>query len=285
MAVESKQITIIQLLLKRPEIDFKRESDAFKTAIDFDLPELLNLFLNHEKFDDLLTIKPFESYVQGSVRYGSKGVSLRVLLDSGKFSVNERTELGSTILYVCVRGGREEMIKILLTYKDIDLNLVDSIERGDTALHLACSGYHIKIVELLLADDRTDPNLLNYRKQTPLMRAVRKCDLRFIHALLACERVHVNSKQSEVWTALHYAVSVIEGPSVRAFRCYNDDYFGQVDIVRALIRAGADVLARTYNGDSPRDDSKDDYISEILVAAEREALAKLLANTTVCHEV
>eukprot|EP01083_Nonionella_stella_P189528 701044_1 len=83
MAAESKEITIIQLLLKRPEIDFKRESDAFKTAIDFDLHELLNLFLNHEKFDDLLTIKPFESYLQGSVRYGSKGISLRVLLDSG----------------------------------------------------------------------------------------------------------------------------------------------------------------------------------------------------------
>eukprot|EP01083_Nonionella_stella_P279615 951128_1 len=98
-----------------------------------------------------------------------------------------------------------------------------------------------------------------------------------------CEKVDVNFKQPFVkstrsWvlsisggrTALHWAVLSIEDQEYRQYSRYRSDYSTQVKIVRALISAGADVLAHTYKGESPRDVCRDDDTSEILVAAERE---------------
>eukprot|EP01083_Nonionella_stella_P075514 205338_1 len=277
MAVKSKSIEIIRLLLEYPKIDLKREMRAFQTAIASNLSELLSLFLNHKQFDDLLSVKSSLPCLHIAVLTVSTGVSLRMLLESDKFNINEQSLNGPSVLEFCAKNNREEMVKILLARDDIDTNSSNST--GETALHAACSEVDVywnnKTVALLLADERTDPNLLNRRNQTPLMCAAERGNVYLAEALVACERVNVSFKEpTDGWTALHFA----------AFKITYDHNEDEYQLIRTLIRAGADVFARASDCRIPRDLCNHIEGSEILAAAERDVLTKLLTRTTVCHD-
>eukprot|EP01083_Nonionella_stella_P111138 325867_1 len=279
LAVESREIDTIRLLLSHPKIDMRRERRAFQDSIKTGVAELLTLFLEHEKFDDLLLDRRYQ-YLHvacaSTLSTNSSGTtSLRVLLDSGKFNINDKSTHGLSALNFCAANNCEAALKIVLSRKDLDINSPGS--SGElTALHVACCKLNTKIVRLLLADDRIDPNLLNQMNQTPLILAVQQEHLELVEALMDCEKVDVNFRQPLVIdstrccevrvsagrTALHWAVLSIEDQEYRQYSRYRSDYSTQVKIVRALISAGADVLAHTCKGESPRDVSNDDAISE-----------------------
>lgn len=87
--------------------------------------------------------------------YGLRSV-VKLILSKG-VEVNVRDGgLGRTPLACAVRGGHETVVKLLLTHKGVDPNLVDYSKRSP--LYIAIENGNEAIAKLLLVDDRIDVN-------------------------------------------------------------------------------------------------------------------------------
>lgn len=79
-------------------------------------------------------------------------------------------ETRQTLLMLCasIKHSNLEIFKLILSYKP-NLNLQDGV--GRTALHLACRGGRIEMVRLLIAYEELDVNVRSCGGETPLMCA------------------------------------------------------------------------------------------------------------------
>ena len=87
----------------------------------------------------------------------------------------------------------------------MNVNCVED-ERGLTALHWAAKLGHVRIVRLLLADDRVD---VNYRSQTggtALHIAAENGHAEVVQLLLGSDKIDVNSKDEYGRTPMNYAM-------------------------------------------------------------------------------
>lgn len=107
-------------------------------------------------------------------------------------------------------------------------------DRGQAPLHWALRHQSGAALQALLADPRTDVNLLNGLGESPLALAALRARLDWVKALVARgARVLPESGQPQ-WQALHYAASGEDG-----------------GVVAWLLAQGADVDARSPNGSTP----------------------------------
>jgi len=91
------------------------------------------------------------------------------LLRSGT-DVNYADEKGDTALMICVRGGNENVVKLLLKHKGIDVNRVD--ENGDTALMHSVRCSNVLILGLLLNHEKINIDVKNNKGESALMMAL-----------------------------------------------------------------------------------------------------------------
>lgn len=91
--------------------------------------------------------------------------------------------LGQTVVHECVIHSMLETLRILLSCKELNINIQDRI--GNTALHYAVKGDDIKSVRLLLKRDDIILNLENRLGLTPLRTAIRNGDYQIMELLLA----------------------------------------------------------------------------------------------------
>ncbi|XP_061483831.1 osteoclast-stimulating factor 1 isoform X2 [Rhineura floridana] len=86
---------------------------------------------------------------------------LRECLDN-RVGVNGLDKAGSTALYWACHGGHKDIVEVLLTQPNVELNQQNKL--GDTALHAAAWKGYADIVETLLAKDimRTLSNAEEY---------------------------------------------------------------------------------------------------------------------------
>lgn len=98
------------------------------------------------------------------------------------------------------RGDLKE-IQPLLQQKDIDPNEKE-IHSGSTPLLFACFHCHFEIVQLLLNDDRVDPNITNQIGRTPFWWACRKGDIDIVKFMIDHPKVDINKEDNNGWTPL-----------------------------------------------------------------------------------
>jgi len=165
----------------------------------------------------------------------------RLLIEHGA-NVNVQSKQGRTpLMLASIRDGGSDIVALLLS-KGADVKARDN--RGDTALGLAAEVGDVAIMRLLLAKG-ADVTVRNHKGETPLIQA--SISTRPEAARLLLQRgVDVNAattwynsvKNGQIallkLTALHHAATV-----------------GPVEMVRALLDAGANVNAKDSRGFTP----------------------------------
>ncbi len=129
---------------------------------------------------------------------------------------------GSNVLHKAALQGRTDVVNILLTSADLDVNACDPSQGSRNPLMLAAIYGYVGVVEILLKRDDLLPSLRADR--TALMFAATEDQLEIVKLLLKDPRVSINDQDQLGATALMLAA-----------------YFGYTSIVEALLDAGADA--------------------------------------------
>lgn len=224
---------------------------------------------------------------------GDLGV-LRGLLNCRDTDPNILDKDQCTPLCLAIREENFEAARILLAFKNVDVNLGGGI--FGSPLHLAVVRLELWLIEALI-ERGANVNKVDSDGKTPLhfvMSLFSKnpdaCTT--ISAMLVRSGAHVNCRDSDNWTSLHTAVRKGQTKGVRTITKLNQRLLGEqgvlasyeafdldalggvhrwsalhlachgghIDIVRELVRAGADVFVRNAHGQLPRHCAKGNYI-------------------------
>jgi ankyrin repeat protein len=101
---------------------------------------------------------------------------------------------GSTPLHSAAVIGRADIVKLLLSHADIDININSTTRKRRTPLHEAVSSGHLRVVELLLQHERTNAKLKEFYGHTPLRLAAFGMHLEIANLLLNHEDMKATSK-------------------------------------------------------------------------------------------
>lgn len=107
-----------------------------------------------------------------------------------------------TALTLACASGHNEIVTMLLSRGDIDVNAKDNKRELQTALMWACKKGYESIVKLLLAREDVDVDAKYTLEMTVLMGACLQGHEDVVEMLLAREDVNVNAKDKEGKTAL-----------------------------------------------------------------------------------
>lgn len=158
--------------------------------------------------------------------WSNSSEEVRNLLSSDKSAVNQPLDDGLLPIHIASHSGAAECIPLLLE-AGADVNA--KLPQGSTPLYIASRNSHAKCVQELLKAPR-----LHRVPDSAVCTAASNGALDVIKVLLADERTNVNAKTDERVSALFLATIQ-----------------GHLDVVKALIEAGADVNLRTEDGRTP----------------------------------
>ena len=198
----------------------------------------------------------------------AKEEGLRMLSQTPKAAKEER-------LRDAAYGGDVEEVKKLLK-EGVDPNAVDI--DGRTALHLA---FEIEVIKVLLASKKIDVNARDSRGTTALQEAAEKNDLTRVKLLLdAGAKPHLAGIAK--YTPLHETtnVKVAEALLAKGARLdaqanlnqtplHRSVILGNIELTRLYLEKGADLNAKTTDGETPFDYADNKEIKEMLSAAAK----------------
>jgi len=124
---------------------------------------------------------------------------------------------GNTALHYAAAIGHEEIVICLLKHSGLDVNRENS--HRTTALILASGNGNIKIIEMLLADNRTNPNHMSTSGMSALHMAAQRGRLLSVRAMLTHPSLEINQQTPDAHgadTALHMAARLGKAKVVRA---------------------------------------------------------------------
>ena len=164
-----------------------------------------------------------------SCRYGH--VDIARTLVNHKANVNAKTDSGDTPLTLAARNKHDNVVHALLSDSQC---LVDAKgQDGYTALQYSCRYGHDDIVRTLVKH-KANVNARTDNGDTPLTLAAGHGHDNVVHTLLSDSQCPVDAKGKDGYTALHYSCR-----------------YGNVGLVRALVKNKADVNVKTNSGDTP----------------------------------
>ena len=110
-----------------------------------------------------------------------------------RYSLSESKVLNRTCLIAAVRGQHMKVVELLLKQRKTDVNFQD--DQGMAALHYACVRENTQIIEMLLSHPKVNPNLREWNgDRSPLELAVIGGHLDAVQILLASSQVRVDMK-------------------------------------------------------------------------------------------
>ena len=217
------------------------------------------------------------------------GDLVKVQAQVGKFDINAKGEENETALIKAARGGNTEVVKLLLT---LNANVNITGEYGGTALNCACSQGHIEVVLALLRSPTINVNYALNGRHTALQSALIWGHTEIALALISTPGIDVhyvddiglsfgssncdfNGTDKRGMTALQYAclyghttivLALLAKPGISInhvnqaketavwFASYPfDEHKGHLEIVKALVAAGADASIANTDGKKPID--------------------------------
>jgi ankyrin repeat protein len=190
---------------------------------------------------------------------------VELLLADKKTDVNLSDPYGNTPLIQAVSDGRGNIVKMLLA-AGVDVNVKDKVLGGVTALQVAVSAGNEDMVKLLLADKKIDVNLTDDTGSFPLFTAVLLRNKNIVQALLnaGANREKELVKRDSKMTALQLAqargdtdmVKLLQGSSLAQLEQKKESdvtvqspnemlvehaRLGKVDEMREDLKKGADI--------------------------------------------
>ncbi|XP_065337937.1 uncharacterized protein LOC135938275 isoform X1 [Cloeon dipterum] len=153
--------------------------------------------------------------------------NLEFLLQLGCFSVDDRTTDERTPLHLAASREDAQACKLLLQ-NGADATLVNN--EGSNALHFACEGGNLDVLELLLSLGTIDLNAKNKDGNTVLHLAAEKSNLQITQYLLGSGQVSVDERDKRGSTAFHLAAK-----------------FARVEMCKLLLTGGADLYTESDN--------------------------------------
>ncbi|KAK8052485.1 hypothetical protein PG993_003870 [Apiospora rasikravindrae] len=135
-----------------------------------------------------------------------------------------------TALTWAIMNGRPKIVKLLLTRKEIDLDLQCPGDFNLNALHRAVADDELEIAELILADGRISIESMDPDRTTPLILAASSGYDEMVSLLLK-------------WGANPNARDVFDGPAI--LRAVDNN---ALECVRALVSHGADYKFKDFHG-------------------------------------
>ena len=111
-------------------------------------------------------------------------------------SVNQRDSDGATPLYAAVFFNAVRCVQLLISDERTDPNIKNDDDGGDSPLMCAVTQNYVACVELLLSDKRTDPNIKDGEGDSPLMSAVKDNHVGIVELLLADPRVDLMTRDN-----------------------------------------------------------------------------------------
>lgn len=152
------------------------------------------------------------------------------LLAKGDIDVNAMDGDGWSPLYTACIHGLVDMVELLLRDERVNPNL-ENAHRKYTAMHSVCHNGHSDLVRLLLQDRRLDPNTPTDREIRPLHLAVYRGKMASLYLLLRDRRVDLNARDEAGCTPLHAACKVSRKNPVT--RLLLDDWRVKPNLVNA----------------------------------------------------
>jgi ankyrin repeat protein len=231
------------LLLNGANVNYmdKNRKSPMDYAIEYKQYSQMNFLIGHygaKFFDDKKNMLLFS--------YNNEDLDmLKILLDNGTDpNVAILTQCGlKTILYHASHDNKIEIVKLLLEYKNVNIDVRDSI--GVTPLRIACVYGNSEIVKMLM-DAGADPNVSN-KNTTPLIRSIEEKNKNCTKILLSYPNIKIDLQDKCGNTALIHAVQ----------KNYDD-------LVEKIIQYGADITLKNEYGKSAIDYSTSDKITSML---------------------
>ena len=110
-----------------------------------------------------------------------------------RYSLSESKVLNRTCLIAAVRGQHMKVVELLLKQRKTDVNFQD--DQGMAALHYACVRENTQIIEMLLSHPKVNPNVREWNgDRSPIELAVIGGHLDAVQILLASSQVRVDMK-------------------------------------------------------------------------------------------
>ncbi|CUS12862.1 unnamed protein product [Tuber aestivum] len=164
------------------------------------------------------------------------GFAVRTLIEAG-INVNSKEEkTGDTPLMRAIWNGNENMVRMLLEYRDVDVNCWN--DNREAAFHLACVHGSEGMVKAFLEREELEVNVENKFSWRPIHVVVGRGQVGMVKALLADPRLEINVLGHDRWTPLHCAVRRGVDEIVRLLL---ED--GRLDINATCAPRGNDALA------------------------------------------
>jgi ankyrin repeat protein len=133
---------------------------------------------------------------------GEAGI-VRLLLRTGKITINRKDVNGVTPMLLAVKGGHADVVKLLLDTGQIDVNAKD--KTGTTLLSWAALRGHAAVVKLLLDTGQVDLKIKDRFGTTLLSWVVMKEYGAIVQSLLETGQVDVNARDNHGRTPLSRA--------------------------------------------------------------------------------
>lgn len=108
---------------------------------------------------------------------------VKLLLNDHRTEVNAATRDKETAIYKACQNGNTEIINILLAMQLIDVNSRSNYQH-ETPLIRAVLDHHLQAIELLLNDERTQPNLANTHNETAFVLACKNARADIVEIML-----------------------------------------------------------------------------------------------------
>jgi ankyrin repeat protein len=164
----------------------------------------------------------------------------------------DRNNSMSKFIESAMRGDINTIIQFLET-PSLDVNQLD--EESMSALHWASAYGEVKIVQLLLKDQRTNPIITNKRGGTPLHQAVISGSKSSVTELLSDERIKKCIDMRNEWGETALILSATRGDEQIAFLLLENgsdkevkDNWGQTaEMVAADHGENYDIIFKTWN--------------------------------------
>eukprot|EP01083_Nonionella_stella_P022216 61467_1 len=176
-ALKTRNLDIVQMLLEREHVDLTLTDKTGNTALVIAIVnkhiDISRALMNHPSIDvnkvshDSRTQM---SALRAAINTGNIDI-LRELLQHKSIQVNIKHEDGRTLLMCAAEKKEYDMVRMILANKSVDVNAAETDMHERTSCFLSCVCGDIKMLEMLLADPRTDADKRAMHDWTPLMVA------------------------------------------------------------------------------------------------------------------
>ena len=230
-AVDNNHYSVVELLLKTPNIDVNHRGDYNICAL-------------------------YSAIYCSNIGYNK---ALKLLLDVPNIDVNRVKDDGFNALHHAVLGNNIEALKLLLNVPSIDVNIV-STDSGASALLLAVDnryghrygwdnrcghryGHKIEALKLLLNAPGINVNIVDNEGQSALHRAVSENNIEGLKLLLEVPSIDVNIVDNRGRNAVHQAVTddniwalklLLNHPGTTILTLNLKDTYGLTPVMRAV---------------------------------------------------